>query len=204
VVGDRERRPPPVPEAVISAIVLAAGRATRFGRTKQVELVRERPLVQHAVDAAAEAGVDEIVVVLGHDADAVRGALHVPTVGRVVTNPAFASGIASSLGAGLRALDGASEAVVVLLADQPGITATHVRALVDAFERRRSLIVRLRFRSGPGPALLAREVFGEAEILDGDEGARVLMERHPEWVEDVDVGGDAPVDVDAPGDLERA
>jgi molybdenum cofactor cytidylyltransferase len=189
---------------VISGIVLAAGRATRFGRTKQIEIVRERSLAQHAVDAATGAGLDEIVVVIGHDADAVRASIRLPTVARVVTNPAFASGIASSLGAGLRALDGASEAAVILLADQPGITAAHVRALVDAFEHRRSPIVRLRFRSGPGPALLAREVFGEAEALEGDEGARVLMERHADWVEDVDVGGEAPVDVDEPGDLERA
>jgi len=112
--------------------------------------------------------------------------------------------MASSLGEGLRALASGSSAAIVLLADQPGITATHIRCLVEAYEHRSSPIVRLRFRSGPGPALLAREVWGEAERLDGDQGARVLMDRHPEWVEDVDIGGEAPADVDEPGDLERA
>lgn len=189
---------------MISAVVLAAGSATRFGRTKQLEPVRGKPLAQHAIDVAVAAGLAETVVVLGHDAERVRAALHIPSTGRVVTNPAFASGMASSLAEGLGALDPASDAAVVLLADQPGVAEAHVRALVDAFLHRNSPIVRLRFRSGPGPALLARGVWPEAMRLEGDAGARVLMDRHPEWVEDVDVGGEAPVDVDEPTDLERA
>jgi molybdenum cofactor cytidylyltransferase len=189
---------------MISALVLAAGRATRFGRTKQLEVVRGVPLVQHAIDAAVETGLDDIVVVLGHDAEAVRAVLRLPASGRAVVNHAFASGIASSLREGLRALDAGSNAAVVLLADQPGIAATHLRTLIEAFEHRASPIVRLRFRNGPGPALLAREVWSEAERLEGDEGARALMERHPELVEDLDVGGEAPTDVDEPGDLEHA
>jgi CTP:molybdopterin cytidylyltransferase MocA len=64
--------------------------------------------------------------------------------------------------------------------------------------------VRLAFRSGPGPSLLAREVWGDVASLQGDVGARELVERRPELVEQVDMGGDAPVDVDAPEDLEHA
>ena len=188
---------------MISAVVLAAGSATRFGASKQLEIVRGKPLPQHAVDAALEARVDEIVVVLGHDADNVAAALRLPAIARVVRNPAYASGIASSLAAGLRAL-GDSDAAVVLLGDQPGITPPHIRALIATFEERSSPIVRLRFSSGPGPALLARETWAEAGALEGDAGARVLAERHPDWVEEVDVGGEAPVDVDMPEDLRRA
>jgi molybdenum cofactor cytidylyltransferase len=189
---------------VISALVLAAGSATRFGRTKQLEVLRDKPLPQHAIDAAVEAGLGEIVVVLGHDADAVEAALRLPASARVVRNPAYASGLASSLAAGLRALGGAADAAIVLLGDQPGITATHLRALVDAFHHRSSPIVRLRFDAGPGPALLTRETWDEAAALEGDAGARVLIERHPEWVEDVEVEGEPPADVDTPNDLERA
>jgi molybdenum cofactor cytidylyltransferase len=189
---------------VISAIVLAAGAGLRFGGTKQVVDVRGKPLAQHAVDASAEAGLDEILVVLGHDAERVRSALRLPSSARVVMNAAYATGMASSLAEGLRAADPASEAAVVLLADQPGITAEHVRALVDAFTARRAAIVRLRFRTGPGPALLARGVWDEAQGLEGDVGARVLIERHPELVEEIDVGREAPADVDVPDDLELA
>jgi molybdenum cofactor cytidylyltransferase len=206
VVGDREPVPAPVPEAleVITAIVLAAGAGTRFGGTKQIAPLRGKPLAQHALDTATVAGVDEIVVVLGHDAERVRDSLRLPGMARTVVNHAYASGMASSLSVGLAHADPASEGAIVLLADQPGITPQHVRALLDAFGARRSPIVRLSFRSGPGPALIARELWGDLARLEGDVGARELIARRPELVESVDVGGDAPVDVDVPEDLEHA
>ena len=69
-----------------------------------------------------------------------------------------------------------SEAAVVLLADQPGIRARHVRSLVTAFETDPAEILRIRFRDGPGPAILARSVWDEAMALTGDTGARALFE----------------------------
>ncbi len=131
--GDLEVLPPAVREArgVISALVLAAGEGKRFGGTKQLEIVRGKPLIQHAVDAASGAGVGEIVVVLGHDALAVRDALDLPEGGRFVLNERYAQGQSTSLAAGLRALDPSSEAAVVLLADQPGIGSRHVASLVS-------------------------------------------------------------------------
>lgn len=189
---------------MISAIVLAAGAGTRFGGTKQLAALRGKPLAQHAVDAATEAGVDEVVVVLGHDEAPIREALHLSPSARWVVNPAWSTGMASSVAAGLAAADPASEAAVVLLADQPGITARHVRALLDAYAARRSPIVRLRFRSGPGPALLARRVWPDVSALEGDTGARELIRDRPDLVEEVDVSEDAPTDVDRIEDLDRA
>jgi molybdenum cofactor cytidylyltransferase len=189
---------------MISAIVLAAGAGTRFGGLKQIAEVRGKPLAQHAIDAATEAGVDEIVVVLGHEVTRVREALKLPASARAVVNPAYSSGMAGSLAVGLRAVDPASEAAVVLLADQPGVTAQHVRALLDAFTSRHATMVRLRFRAGPGPGLLARAIWAEASTLEGDVGARALMDLHPELVEEVDISGEAPHDVDRPEDLEGA
>ncbi|HXF74205.1 MAG TPA: nucleotidyltransferase family protein, partial [Actinomycetota bacterium] len=182
----------------------AAGEGTRFGGTKQIRDLRGKPLVQHAVDAAAEAGLDEVVVVVGHDAGRVRAALRLPPSGRVVENPRFPEGLATSLAAGLDACDPASEGAVVLLADQPGIAARHVRALADAFRRSGAWIVRLRFRDGPGPALLSRAAWEEARALSGDVGARALVERDPERVVEVPVDEPAPPDVDRPEDLARA
>jgi molybdenum cofactor cytidylyltransferase len=188
---------------MISAIVLAAGEGTRFGGTKQIAQLRGKPLAQYAIDAATQAGVDEILVVLGHDAERVREALRLGSA-RWVVNHSYASGMASSLAMGLRHADPASEGAVILHADQPGVTAQHVRTLLEAFAARHSPIVRLAFRSGPGPALIAREMWLDVSGLEGDVGARALIERRPEVVENVDVGGDAPVDVDEPEDLERA
>ena len=189
---------------MISALVLAAGEGTRFGGTKQVEVVRGKPLVQHAVDAAAGAGVDEIVVVLGHEALRVRDALELPPGSRDVINDRYHQGQSTSLAAGLRALDPSSEAAVVLLADQPGIQPRHVTALVSAFGDGAPEVVRIRFRDAPGPALLARSVWDEAAGLTGDTGARALFDVRPERVRWVAVDEDAPIDVDRHADLGRA
>jgi molybdenum cofactor cytidylyltransferase len=187
---------------VITGIVLAAGTSSRFGATKQILQHRGKPLVQHAVDAAAGAGLEEIVVVLGHDADRVRAALSLPANACAIVNPRYGLGQSTSLAAGLEAAHPGSQAAVVLLADQPGVAAEHVRRLVDAFRPGRSRIVRLRFRDGPGPSLLSREVWDPARALEGDTGARTLIDAHPDWVEEVAIAEDAPLDVDTPEDAD--
>jgi molybdenum cofactor cytidylyltransferase len=184
---------------VISGIVLAAGTGSRFGGTKQLVSIDGVPLVLHAVAALRDAGLDEIVVVTGHDADAVEAVL--PGGVRAVRNPAYREGQATSLAVGLHALDPETEAAVVLMADQPGVTARDVTALVDGFRSSRGRIVRLRYVDGPGPSLLSREIHAEAGHLHGDAGARVLMASHPEWVVDVPVDRPVPRDIDLPGDL---
>jgi molybdenum cofactor cytidylyltransferase len=206
VERDRAVRPEAVrtPHTVISGIVLAAGSGTRFGGTKQIVAHRGKRLVQHAVDALASAGLGEVVVVTGHDAGEVERVVRLPPQGRFVRNPDHRSGQASSLSVGLGALRDSSEAAVVLLADQPGVTDAEVRALIESFERTRSRVVRIAYADGPGPALLSREVFAEAGHLLGDVGARELMASHPDWVEEVDVPFRAPPDVDRPDDLPPA
>jgi molybdenum cofactor cytidylyltransferase len=183
---------------VISCVVLAAGTASRFGSTKQLVEIEGKPLVQHAIDAAAAAELDEIVVVLGQDAERVREALKLPANARSIVNPRFAEGQSTSLAAGLRALDPASEAAIVLLGDQPRVGADEIRALADRFAETRAPIVRLRYRNAPGPALLSNEIWPEAIELSGDTGARALFDFHE--VDEVEIDRDAPHDIDRPAD----
>ena len=187
---------------MITGVVLAAGEGRRFGGTKQLAQVDGKPLAQHAIDALAAAGVAELLVVTGHDADDVERALVLPDEGRFVRNPAYRDGQATSLAAAFHEVADDSEATVVLVADQPGIAADDVVAMIERFRSTRKQIVRLRFADGPGPALLSREIYAEAGHLHGDVGARVLMASHPEWIEEVEIGRDAPRDIDLPGDLE--
>ena len=189
---------------MISAIVLAGGEGRRFGGTKQLEVVRGKPLVQHAVDAAAGAEVDEIVVVLGHEAERVRAALDLPPNASVVVNERYTEGQSTSLATGLDALDPSSEAAVVLLADQPGIDRRHVTALLDVYRDEAPEILRIRFRDGPGPAIARRSVWPEVIGVTGDTGGRALFDAQPERVMWVWFDEDAPVDVDVRDDLERA
>lgn len=186
---------------MITGVVLAAGEGRRFGGTKQLEVVDGKPLAQHAIDALTEAGVDELLVITGHDAEAVEAALELHETGRFVRNPAYRDGQATSLAAALHEVAADSEATVVLMADQPGITADDVRALVARFRATRRQIVRLRFTDGPGPALLSREIYAEAGHLHGDVGARVLVASHPEWVEEIEVDRPPPRDIDERADL---
>ena len=189
---------------MIAAIVLAAGEGTRFGGTKQLEVVRGAPLVQHAVDAAAGADLDEIVVVLGHDAERVRAVLRLPGSARVVVNERYAEGQSTSLACGLGGLGPTTVAAVVLLADQPGITSAHVRTLAQRFEETGRPAIRLRFGQTPGPALLARALWPEVAALSGDVGARALLDDRPDLVEEIPLDEEVPIDVDLPEDLGRA
>jgi molybdenum cofactor cytidylyltransferase len=182
---------------MISGIVLAAGMSERFGSTKQLAPVEGRPLVLHAIDALRD--LDEILVVTGHEAETVEALL--PADVTAVRNPNYRNGQATSLAVALHDVDDRSEAAVVLMADQPGITTDDVARLVERFGQTRARIVRLRFSDGPGPALLSREIFAEAGHLHGDAGARVLIASHPEWVEEVPVDRPAPHDIDEPDDL---
>ena len=104
-----------------------------------------------------------------------------------------------SLAAGLRALDPKSEAAIVLLGDQPGVLPTEIKEVRERFLETRAPIVRLRYRNGPGPALLSREIWLEALELSGDIGARALFDRHP--VVEIAVQRHAPLDIDMRGDL---
>jgi molybdenum cofactor cytidylyltransferase len=179
------------------AVVLAAGRATRFGATKQTADLDGRPLIGHVVAAAHAAAVDEVLVVVGHDAEAVAaGAASGGTV-TAVTNPDFAHGQATSLAAGLRAAAGtAAEVAVVLLADEPDVTATAIGAVAAAVTGPVTA-ARARYDDAVGhPVAFARSVWPRLTALRGDRGARDVLADL--GVEEVAVAGRRPHDLDTP------
>jgi molybdenum cofactor cytidylyltransferase len=110
-----------------SAILLAAGESSRMGRPKALLPWGDRTLLEYQVDELRAAGVDDIVVVLGHEAKEVRA--HVPPAARSVVNDAYREGRASSLRAGAAALPDSAGPVVVLGVDQPRPRRVHERLL---------------------------------------------------------------------------
>ncbi|MEA2433906.1 MAG: molybdenum cofactor cytidylyltransferase [Actinomycetota bacterium] len=165
---------------MISAIILAAGASTRLGQPKQLLDIDGRPLLQHVVDAAANAAVDEIVVVLGHESDRIAEALRLPSTARVVVNPDYMRGQSTSLLLGLRSLDPLSDAAVLLLGDQPRLPATAIDAVIDAFLKGGSPIVRAIWDGTPGhPVVVARAEWAGFEALTGDTGARDVLRDSP-------------------------
>lgn len=191
---------------MISGLVLAAGTSSRLGRTKQLLPLGGRPLVRVVVDAALAAGsLDEVVVVLGHDADRVAHALGRVERVRTTTNPDFARGQSSSLRAGLAAMGPDVEAAVVLLGDQPGIRSHAIDRVVGAYTEGVASVIQAAYSGlAAHPTLLARAVWGPLiEELGGDEGARGALRRHPEWRMAVEVGGRPPDDIDTEMDYQR-
>ena len=190
---------------MIAVIVLAAGASTRMGRQKlTLPLADGRPLVRAAVEQVLAADLDDVVVVLGREAEAVASALRGLPI-RTVVNPRYAEGQSTSLRAGLNALAQDTEAAVVALGDQPLPDPRLLRQLVEAFRASGRPIVAPLYRDGRGnPVLFASSVFDELRRVEGDRGGRPVVARDPARVAEVPVDAPMPADIDTPDDYEAA
>jgi len=186
----------------VSAIVLAAGGGSRFGGGKLLARLGGRPLIEAVLDNLREAPIDEVIVVVGADAERLREVCELYGV-RTVDNQEWERGQSTSVLAGLRACTG--DAAVVLLGDQPLIGAGAVGRLVAAFAEGARVAVATYGGKRRNPVLFSREVWPllEAELA-GDEGARPVLRRYPELVVEVPCEGVGdPADVDTREDLRR-
>ena len=183
-----------------AGLILAAGAGRRYGMPKALVAYRGKLLVRRAADTLAEAGCAPTVVVLGAQAERVRAAA--PDLLTTVVNPDWASGLASSLRAGLAALAGtAATAAVVLLVDMPEVTPDAVRRIA-ALAAPGALAVGGYGERRGHPVLLGRDHWtGVAATATGDRGARDYLRAHPETVRIVPVGDVAGCrDLDRPSD----
>lgn len=189
----------------VAALLLAAGRSSRMGANKLVLELAGKSLVAHAADQALAAGFARLVVVTGHQPDAVRAAL----TGRPVSwvhNPLFEQGMATSLKAGIAALPTDIDAVLVCLGDMPKVDARHMRAIAGAFapETGHTICVPVFKEKRGNPVLFGRRHFAEMMTLEGDRGARSLLEKHAGSVRLVPLPDDAVLeDVDTPDAFTR-
>lgn len=161
----------------VAAVVLAAGKSRRLGRPKQ-RLKREgKTLLVRAVEAAQDGGCSQVVVVLGHDAESLAADLPSRQV-EIVRNEEWARGVAGSIRIGLSEVArGQAEAVLFLTCDQPYLDASIVRRLLDASLRSPHSIVAAEYAEIRGvPAIFPRGEFGALSRLQGDRGARALID----------------------------
>ncbi|HEU4377622.1 MAG TPA: nucleotidyltransferase family protein [Hyphomicrobiaceae bacterium] len=190
----------------IAAIVLAAGRSTRMGAAnKLLADIGGKPMVRHVVEAALASQAHPVLVVTGHQADEVRAALARLDVA-VATNPDFATGLSSSLKAGIRALPKHVAGALVLLGDMPRIEAAHLDAMIAAWasDAGQTIVVPVHQGQRGNPVLWPADLFDEMLALEGDVGARTLMIRHTHRVREIELGTDAiGMDVDTPDALAR-
>ena len=160
----------------VGAIVLAAGASTRFGTPKQLALLAGETLLARAVRVAGAAGCAPVIAVVGANAELLSGDGSLAGA-RLVVNPDWAEGMASSIRAGVRALAGEAEGVILMTCDQPAVTSAHLR-LLAARDPQEISASSYAGRLGV-PAYFPALFFPELLSLAGDRGAHALLASAP-------------------------
>lgn len=187
----------------VAAIVLAAGKARRFGAQKLLAPFGDSTVVRTVVDAIRAAGVEFVVVVGGPGGDAVRAAVGGSPV-IWTENPAPDRGMSSSVATGLAALPPNVGAAMVVLGDQPTISVQVVERLLVAWREGGGPVVAPRYRGLRGnPVLFDAALFGALGALVGEHGARDFIAADPTRVTMVDVAEPPPMDIDTPSDYDE-
>ena len=187
-------------DVFVTGLVLGAGGSTRLGRPKQLLPYGDGTLLGHVVSVARDAALDQTLVAIGGSAGDVRASVDLAGA-EVVVNDAYGAGCSSSIAAALGVVDPRCDVLVLLLGDQPGVTADTVAALLAG--RGDAPLAVCRYDDGRGhPIAFARSVFGALTDLHGDKGVWRLLDQSGPDVAEVAVAGPIPLDVDTPEDYE--
>jgi len=186
----------------VACILLAAGGSRRLGAAKQLVRYRTRPLLAHAL-AAARGALPQapLIVVVGSEALRLKLVVRRARCGaRIVANPRWREGMATSLRTGLAAVPRTARAALVLLTDQPHVDAAALARLLGAWRRRPGVPAAARYDERVGvPAVLPRRRWSALKELTGDQGARALLRGAPS-ITLVEMP-EAALDIDTPADL---
>ena len=189
-------------DRIVFAAVLAAGSSQRFGRSKLLEVLGGEPLVRRATALAGSVCGERSILVTGHDSAAVWAAAG-DAARFVIVNDRHQQGIGGSIALAAKAASHTADALLLLFADQPLVTAQHLEALVDRWSGKANEIVATAFAGTVGPPVLfpsgALEALGE---LRGDEGAKRVLQ-DPAFDLETVTFEDAAIDIDAPADLQK-
>lgn len=192
-----------MPERV-AGIVLAAGSSSRFGQNKLLLELDGESLVRRAVRATGQAGVDQVVVVLGHQAERVEAELAGLNCVTVV-NHDYAQGVGTSLRLGVARVDPTIDAAVVVLADMPFVTRAMIGDVVAAYRTTRAPLVVSRYgHIDAPPTLYARSLMNEVGAIEDDQGGKQVVVRHRDHAEVLAWPEQALADIDVREDYDHA
>ena len=182
----------------VGVIILAAGESSRLGKPKQLVPFRGRSLIRIVVEAALHSACRPVVVVLGSNADRIRP--EISREARVVDNPDWNEGMASSIRRGVEAIEVEADAIILMLCDQPLIDAEILNRFA---EKAGAGLVAAEYEGTVGvPALFGREFFGELRTLRGKEGAKKILLANEKRVARI-ACPEAAVDIDTAADVQR-
>jgi molybdenum cofactor cytidylyltransferase len=188
----------------VSAILLGAGESKRMGTNKLTLPWGKETVFKHCVDTLLRSDIDEVIVVLSRKTVAMKGVLE-SAGAKVVLNPFYRSGMSTSIRRGIRAVDPASEGILIALGDQPFLRSATINALVRAFAMRDRPIIVPSFRGQRGhPVIFHKKYANELLRLKGDVGAKSIVERHPGDLRSVRVRSEGVVrDIDTRDDYRK-
>jgi molybdenum cofactor cytidylyltransferase len=180
----------------VSGLILAAGASSRLGQPKQLLPYKGTTLLGWVVKQMESCpALDEVIVVLGKNAEEVRNTI---SFGRskVVVNAGTEQGCSASYRKGISAFDPRTEALVVLLGDQPGVNPEIAQQIVSFWKNDGSKIILANYQGRKGhPMIFSKELFPSLEDLHGDKAVWKLVDQHPEWVIEVPIDRPYPRDV---------
>ncbi len=182
----------------VVAVVLAAGEGRRMGENKMLADFDGRPMLVVTVENIMASGVDEVVVVTGHERGKVEAALTDHKI-RIVHNPNYATGMASSLRVGVEAA-ATADAAVVCLGDMPRVSGAVIDKLIAGFNpvEHRSIVVPTHKGQFGNPVLWGAEHFARLTSLSGDKGARMLIGDLKSEATEVEADAGVLLDADTP------
>jgi molybdenum cofactor cytidylyltransferase len=184
----------------IAALVLAAGTSTRMGSNKLLADLHGMPMIAQTVRRIAGSSVESITVVIGHEAGEIKTALNDQDV-KFVHNSNFTEGLATSLRAGVAALQSNCDAILVCLGDMPLIDPRDINRMIAAFNpvENRSIVVPVHERTFGNPVLWGAEHFAALLACEGDRGARGLLEKLKDDAVEIAIDNESVVlDADTP------
>ncbi|UBF29286.1 nucleotidyltransferase family protein [Kovacikia minuta CCNUW1] len=189
----------------VGLVILAAGASSRLGTPKQLLSYQGQSLIQHVVEKAIASICDPVMVVLGAHAARIRPELAAFDV-QVIENLQWSEGISTAVRSGVTTLQmeyPGVEAVVLWVCDQPFVSTQRINQLVATYQRSQPLIVASEYAGVAGvPALFHHTLFPELLALNGDMGARKIIQRHPQNTLRISCPEGA-IDIDTPAEYER-
>lgn len=189
---------------MITGLVLAAGESKRMGRPKMLLPFRSKTVIESVLDESLKSNLDKVLMVLGGDSEVIRKQIQsIPA--ETCFNPEYKKGMLSSIQAGLRNLPPGTDAVCLILGDQPQIQAAVIDQLIEVFDKSKPKIMIPVYNKRRGhPVIFSAEYIDEIFTLDPDIGLRQLMQRHPDDILEVKIrAAEILEDLDTPEDYER-
>ncbi|MEL6458544.1 MAG: nucleotidyltransferase family protein [Cyanobacteria bacterium J06621_15] len=189
----------------IGLIILAAGKASRMGKSKQLLAYQGNNLISHAIKTGLNSNCKSVVVVLGAYAEEIKLEIDKLPV-QIIENADWETGMSSSIRAGINAIQQSNfnlDAVIIALADQPLISETVFNQLIEKYRETKNKIIAAAYDDIVGvPALFDKNFFSELMNIEGDRGAKALIRKYRDEVLTIPVA-EAAIDIDTKDDYEK-